>query len=89
MILDIILSDHKAGRDLFSLAGNSVFEGYAERADLFERFDRLWTAHADMMEAYVKETFGADAQVEAARPHRRAAPCRNRSPGWCRSRRRR
>ena len=45
MILDIILSDHKAGRDLFSLAGNSVFEGYAERADLFERFDRLWPAH--------------------------------------------
>ena len=39
MILDIILSDHKAGRDLFALAGNSVFEGYAERADLFERFD--------------------------------------------------
>src|SRR5690348_4748274 len=27
MILDTILSDHKAGRDLFALAGNSVFEG--------------------------------------------------------------
>ena len=53
MILDIILSDHKAGRDLFALAGNSVFEGYAERADLFERFDKLWTAHADMMDKAV------------------------------------
>lgn len=53
MILDIILSDHKAGRDLFALAGNSVFEGYAERADLFERFDKLWTAHAEMMDEAV------------------------------------
>ena len=39
MILDTILSDHQAGRDLFALAGNSAFEGYAERADLFERFN--------------------------------------------------
>ena len=53
MILDMILSDHKAGRDLFALAGNSVFEGYAERADLFERFNALWTAHADMMDEAV------------------------------------
>jgi hypothetical protein len=53
MILDTILSDHKAGRDLFALAGNSTFEGYAERADLFERFNALWTAHADMMDEAV------------------------------------
>lgn len=53
MILDTILSDHQAGRDLFALAGNSVFEGYAERADLFERFNAMWTAHADMMDGAV------------------------------------
>jgi hypothetical protein len=53
MILDTILSDHQAGRDLFALAGNSVFEGYAERADLFERFNAIWSAHADMMDEAV------------------------------------
>jgi hypothetical protein len=53
MILDIIQSDHMAGRDLFALAGNSAFEGYAERADLFERFNALWTAHVDMMDEVV------------------------------------
>ena len=53
MILDTILSDHKAGRDLFALAGNSTFEGYAERADLFQRFNALWSAHADMMDEAV------------------------------------
>ena len=49
MILDTLLADHQAGRDIFALAGNSVFEGYAERADLFDRFKALWSAHADMM----------------------------------------
>jgi hypothetical protein len=53
MILDTILADHKAGRDLFALAGNSTFEGYAERADLFQRFNALWNAHADMMDEAV------------------------------------
>ena len=53
MILDTILSDHKAGRDLFALAGNSTFEGYAERADLFERFNAIWSAHADMLDEAV------------------------------------
>jgi hypothetical protein len=53
MILDTILSDHKAGRDLFALAGNSTFEGYAERADLFQRFNAMWTAHVDMMDEVV------------------------------------
>jgi hypothetical protein len=53
MILDTILSDHQAGRDLFALAGNSTFEGYAERADLFERFNAIWSAHADMMDEAV------------------------------------
>jgi len=53
MILDTILSDHQAGRDIFALAGNSVFEGYAERADLFDRFKALWTAHSDMMDEAV------------------------------------
>jgi hypothetical protein len=53
MILDMILADHKAGRDLFALAGNSTFEGYAERADLFQRFNAMWTAHGDMMDEVV------------------------------------
>jgi hypothetical protein len=53
MILDTILSDHQAGRDLFARAGNSTFEGYAERADLFQRFNAMWTAHADMMDEVV------------------------------------
>ena len=53
MILDIIQSDHMAGRDLFALAGNSAFEGYAERADLFERFNALWAAHVDMMDEVI------------------------------------
>ncbi len=53
MILDTIQSDHMAGRDLFALAGNSTFEGYAERADLFQRFNAIWSAHADMMDEAV------------------------------------
>jgi len=49
----MILADHQAAREIFAVTGNSVFEGYAERADEFERFRTLWRAHDAMMEEAV------------------------------------
>lgn len=66
MILDRMLTDHQAGRDFFALAGNSVFEGYTERAGLFSRFADLWTAHADMMDEAVFPVLAEDADRSEA-----------------------
>lgn len=53
MIIEQIHSDHRAGREIFAVAGNSTFEAAGERADVFARLRDLWTAHGAMMSQVV------------------------------------
>lgn len=53
MIIEQIHSDHRAGREIFAVAGNSTFEAAGERADVFARLHDLWTAHDAMMSQVV------------------------------------
>jgi hypothetical protein len=45
MITDLLIADHQAGTDFFSLAGNSVLPARAERAGQLDFFRTLWTRH--------------------------------------------
>jgi hypothetical protein len=53
MILELIHADHRAGREVFAVAGNSTFEATDERKAVFDRFSRLWSAHDAMMNRVV------------------------------------
>lgn len=71
MILELIQADHRAGREIFAVAGNSTFEATAERKAVFDRFNRLWNAHDAMMNRIVypqiEEEIGRNPAVEDGR----------------------
>jgi hypothetical protein len=75
MIVDMILADHQAGREIIAVAGNSVQPGDQERADEFARFRGLWQAHTAMMEEVVYpavgETAGGQGVIGAIRANQR------------------
>lgn len=76
MILELIQADHRAGREVFAVAGNSAFEATDERKAVFDRFSRLWAAHDAMMARIVypqiEQEVGRVEAVEEGRGHQAA-----------------
>jgi hypothetical protein len=52
-VADVIADDHRAGREIFAIAGNMPQQGDAGRLAEMERFHALWDAHNAMMEEVV------------------------------------
>lgn len=53
MIVDVILDDHQAVREMMAVAGNAPLPADEERAIEFGRFRKRWHVHGAMMEKAV------------------------------------
>lgn len=71
MIVDLILDDHQAAREIFAVAGNAPQPSDDERAEEFRRFATLWAAHGAMMaEVIYPHTLEATGRGDIVEPAR-------------------